>query len=432
MAFRGMPFRKSGYAGIFTLVSFLGACGNQAPSFQDVSATYNPEQLNESDLDALAKKGPESGTENGTESGTDGYNPDGSKKTNANHPEGSEGICPPETECNVSYEPVVMHLTQSGKDKVDILWVVDSSGSMSEEQAYLANNFTNFIQAMDQSSLDFQTAVTSTDICRESAPSDPTQIACPTAYNGSSATHLRGSFVGDSNHTVLHRDDSNLVSKFQSYTTVGTNGSGFEHGLKASHLAIEKVLAGDNEPLLRNNSFLAIIVVSDEEDDGIGLGMKDGYNHKNFVELGATQFRYTDTDLINYLDSVKGNGNFSISTITGTRDSNGNLCSSPHSSPIEEGTQYIAAATKTGGVVQSICDTTWDQSLYNLGYDLKAQITQIKLEKKALPSSINVSVNGVKNTNWEYIAGINAIKFQPGHVPIAGASIEVNYFGASN
>jgi len=326
-----------------------------------------------------------------------------------------------------SYVPFTQNLTQPAKKPIDILFIVDTSGSMSEEQAYLAANFNSFINKMKSTGIQFQTALTSTDICDPYGALTP---ECPVAYSGSFETHLQGRFVGTPGRTILKDNDADLVSKFNSYAKMGVNGSGFEHGLKAAHLAIEKSLNGTNQALIRSNSFLSIIVVSDEEDDGIGLSKTDAGTGKNFTTEGLTNFKYTHNDFITYVNGVKGKGNFAVTAITGTRDQAGALCRSAHSKPVEEGTQYINAAKATGGMVQSICEANWSQSLGEIGQDLTAQISQIALQKTPHVPSLEVKVNGNVVTSWDYIAGSNSIKFQAMSSPPPGAEIRVTYLAA--
>ena len=325
-----------------------------------------------------------------------------------------------------AYEHILI-LDLPDNTEVDILWVIDSSLSMAEEQEYLGDNFSSLIAALASSNQDFQTAITTTDICTEEIPEDLSLRACPFAYGGNAQTHLRGSFVGDLGRTVLSVADLDLEEKFKEYTNVGTLGSNFEHGLRASEMAIEKVLSGENENLLRDDAFLSVIIISDEEDDGVGLSKFDPFLGFNTHEEGYTSYLYTNDQLISYLDEIKGQGNFSVSTITGTRLENGELCTSQHSSPSEEGSALIDAATKTGGIVLSICDTDWGESLQNLGYDLNAQISQINLEKEAIESSIKVEVNGVEYNNWTFITGNNSIKFDPEAIPSPGSNIRISY-----
>ncbi len=269
-------------------------------------------------------------------------------------------------------------------------------------------------------------AVTNTDICLNPDPvGNLAERVCP-GENGSSRS-LRGSFVGTTGRKVLKSSDSDLITKFSQYALVGTNGSGFEHGLKAAQLAISKSLSGANEPLVRDGAYLSVIVVSDEEDDGWALTrLIDSYTGKNFGALGLTTFSFTDQDFISYAQSVKGN-QFSVSTITGTRNPNGSMCSASHSQPTEEGTQYIRAANATGGIVQSICSPNWDTLLASMGDDLNSQITQIQLDGVPDFRTIHVYVNGEETTEWEYIYATHSVKFNTGHVPEAGDEIRISY-----
>lgn len=325
-------------------------------------------------------------------------------------------------------EPFVQQADQGALKPLDILWVVDGSPSMEEEQTFLGQNFQAFITQLARIGANFQIAVTSVDVCQDTMPSDLSQRVCPAEYGGSPATHLRGNFRGDVGRKVLKQSDGDLISRFTSYTHLGTGDSGFEHGLKAAQMAVDKVRSGQNEALLRNGAFLSVIVVSDEEDDGIGLGMKDAYNNHNFVAEGLTTFRFSDDDLISYLNGVKGAGNFSVSAIAATRNADGTMCSAPHSMPLEEGTQYIKVAHKTGGILQSICDTNWNNLLAQMGADMSSQISQIKLNATpALVSSIHVSVNGAPTANFIYVKGSNTIKFNADSVPPPGSHITISF-----
>jgi hypothetical protein len=362
----------------------------------------------------------------GATSGTDAGSADGT----ATGTDAAGGGMDSGSEPNINIVRRSVSAIQKGPGKVDILWIVDSSGSMSEEQTYLGNNFNSFINNLVTAGHDFQTAVTSTDVCMDQIPTDLSQRACPVNYGGSSATRHRGSFVGDDGRKVLKNTDNDIVAKFTSYTKVGTNGSGFEHGLKAAQMALEKVTNGTNAPLLRADAFLAVIVVSDEEDDGIGLSLTDPANGRNFTTEGLTTFKFTEDNMIDYLKVIKGEGKFSISSIAPTRNANGTICSAAHSKPDEEGTQYIKAAQKTGGMIQSICETNWSVSLGKLGYDLNAQLTQIVLPSTPDIATIKVKVNDVLVTGWTFNMGNNAVKFNANSVPAEGAKIQVDYIEA--
>lgn len=317
---------------------------------------------------------------------------------------------------------------QKDGGKIDLLWVIDNSASMAPEQDNLAANFNSFITELADAHVDFQAAITTTDVCQATMPGDLTQRVCPVNnYGGSAATHLRGSFFGDAGRKVLKNTDADLVSRFNTYVKQGTGGSNFEHGLTAVQLAVEKSLSGENEALIRPDAFLAVIVLSDEEDDGIGLNMTDGFSGHNYWTDGVTRYRYTSDDLVTYLQTAKGAGKFSVSGIVGTRNADGTLCTSNVASPREEGTQYIAAAQKTGGIIRSVCDLNWGDSMTQIGKDVAAQATQVVLPTKPDAATIVVTVNGVVNTDWTYNTANTAIKFNTGKVPAVGAAIKVTY-----
>ncbi len=321
--------------------------------------------------------------------------------------------------------------------EVDLLWVVDTSNSMDEEQALIAEGFQEFVAGLQNLNIRFQTALTSTDVC-ESLNDGTQKITpeCPVPNGGSVKTRLRGSFVGDKGRTVLKGTDPDVLSKFTSYArAMGVEGSGFEHGLSAANLAVKKSISGINEPFIRKDAFLSVIVVSDEEDDGIGLGLLDKASNVNYVAEGLTNWRYDHRDFIRDMDAVKGAGNFSVNAITGTRDEKGVLCSSPYGSPTEEGTQYIAAAKATGGNIESICSKNWNTLLKQIASNLKTQISQIKLiDSNVLKNTVEIYVDGEKLDlkYWTYLVAQNSVSFSSSYNPPLGSRIEIKYFTAKN
>lgn len=309
--------------------------------------------------------------------------------------------------------------------KIDILWIVDNSGSMAEEQRALGVNFSSFISQLVDSGIDFQTAVTSTDTCETEAPDDLSQVMCP---NDEPSLHHRGKFMGIAGSTVLTSSTPNLDALFRDYTNIGTDGSSFEHGLSAAKMGLEKSLSGENDPLIREDAFLSVIVVSDEEDDGIGLSQPDEFTGINYFEQGLTTYKYTDDDFIGLLDTIKPNKNYSVSAITGMIDERTKrICQSASASPNEIGTQYIKAAQKTGGGLQSICDEDWDRVLSEMGTDIGSQLSRITLSPRPVPKTIKVFVDEIPSTDWTYAPASQTIRFVRGHLPAHGAKIRVQF-----
>ncbi len=410
----------------------VAGCGEQAPSFTE-QATNAPASEGQN-ADAVASEGQNGGAvasgQGPSLPGNTAGRPITSSTGNTLFPSWKPGD-PAGNEDTTNLTLVSDSAIQSSGSKVDILWIVDSSGSMAEEQSYLGANFSSFISQLSQTSTDFQIGVTSTDVCDTGSPSlFPSNLRyCPTT-DGRPASRLRGSLVGPAGSRVLTRDTPNLAGRFVSNARVGISGSSYEHGLTAMKMAISKSISGQNDGLIRSDAFLAVIVVSDEEDDGIGLGQTDLYSGRNFVQLGLTSYRYTSDDMVRDTLAAKGAGRFSVSTITGTRNANGTMCTSAHSQPKEEGSQYISAANKTGGIVQSICDNNWSSSLATIGQDIAAQSSQIVLSQQPYPDTIKVQVDGHPTLAWSYNGGNNAVKFNIGSIPAAGSIVQIQYFQA--
>ena len=56
---------------------------------------------------------------------------------------------------------------QVAASKIDVLWVVDNSPSMVEEQDNLAQNFNQFLGFLTRAQTDFHIAVTTTDVVND-------------------------------------------------------------------------------------------------------------------------------------------------------------------------------------------------------------------------------------------------------------------------
>ncbi|MEQ8276671.1 MAG: choice-of-anchor D domain-containing protein [Deltaproteobacteria bacterium] len=283
-------------------------------------------------------------------------------------------------------------------NKVDILWVVDDSGSMSEEQNLLANNFAGFIGYADNlpGGVDYQVAVTTTEV------------------NDGVSGHI---WACNGYNKILTRSDPNRVAAFQCAANV-TNPPGGnsrpnptgsdeqEAGLQAARIALDvPVINNENAGFLRSDARLAVIMVSDEEDQSDGT-----------VNLYIDFFR-----------NIKGFANpqlVSVSAIAG--DVPGGCATAV------EGARYNAVAQALGGQFESICSQSWAQLLQNIGLDVFALRRAWTLSRPANPTTIVVRVNGVvvpqNGTNgWTYDSTSNTVTFHGMQIPPAGSTVEIQY-----
>ncbi len=179
-------------------------------------------------------------------------------------------------------------------NKVDILWVVDNSGSMCEEQAQLRQNFNNFIDQIIEFGVDFNLAVITTDMMAadesgrfQNIPDGVPGPACTVQVDISSCPGVLGAdttrpenvnpaalpplVIRSTDPRYRNEDGSlnaeKLRTEFACNATTGTRGNGFEMGLESVRTALSPALLETvNRDFLREDAYLAIIFLTDEND----------------------------------------------------------------------------------------------------------------------------------------------------------------------
>lgn len=82
--------------------------------------------------------------------------------------------------------------TANGTEKVDILWMIDNSGSMCQEQTLLREGFADFVEILGEVNLDFHIGVTTTHFVDDSVDGGREPVAQP-GYLQSTPQPLTGS-----------------------------------------------------------------------------------------------------------------------------------------------------------------------------------------------------------------------------------------------
>jgi hypothetical protein len=153
-----------------------------------------------------------------------------------------------------------------GCEKVDILFVIDNSGSMEDEQVNLINSFPQFIDEIQTQLADtegYHVGVTTSD-----AP----------LFNGAGCT-LEGSLITQSQMGACGpyaegwsymTEMDNLATTFSCAANVGITGDGNERPMQTMQAAIGPGLNADgqcNAGFIRDDALLVIVIITDEEDD---------------------------------------------------------------------------------------------------------------------------------------------------------------------
>ncbi|MFN3197720.1 MAG: hypothetical protein ACE366_04795 [Bradymonadia bacterium] len=132
------------------------------------------------------------------------------------------------------------------KTKLDILFVIDNSGSMCEEQVNLGANFEAFASFLFNDlgdNADYRLAVTSTDLRTAgqggrflNTPAQPMQlINCTGVTPNTADCPAQLPLILKSENIA---NEQQLVTNFRCMATLGTQGDGFEKGLEAMRLSL--------------------------------------------------------------------------------------------------------------------------------------------------------------------------------------------------
>ncbi|MFL5321487.1 MAG: hypothetical protein ACJ790_17630 [Myxococcaceae bacterium] len=287
--------------------------------------------------------------------------------------------------------------------KVDILWVVDSSGSMAPKQARLAANFQGFMNQLvnAQPPIDFHIAVTTTDTddAASRGALRPWTMGTNTAnFISCTPTSTGGSVCNAGTPT-------DAVTAFQQMATVGTNGSAVERGLYATYLALTNPANLGSDKFVRPDAALYVVAVSDEDDSSCNPVLKQpictadpGCRCAPDNALGGSGTYGSTAYYSRFLETYKGYGNeglvafAAITALAGDADAgvpsqfgdpnfhagccralDGGSCPTSGSNDggfevAYFGGRYLKVASDTGGVAVDICQNDFSGALNSLGY----------------------------------------------------------------
>ena len=256
----------------------------------------------------------------------------------------------------------------------DIMFLVDQSCSMDDDQARLASNFTKFIGKLSNYSNDWQVMVVNDD-------------------------------NGCNNTGVLKPATASYESKFSNGVSSG-GGWYTEALLTVAMKAVENTDGSEcNAGFMREDAMLHIITVSDEPEQST-------YN-------GGMSW---DKNVQAIIDKKGSTSNVKVSAIAGDYPSG---CSSA-----DPGSGYYEAVAATGGIFLSICgDWASDTNLEMLA---EASINQdtFALSRDPIEETILVEVNGTKRTTWTYVAAENEVVFTE-KIPTEGDLVDISYAGVT-
>ena len=253
-------------------------------------------------------------------------------------------------------------------DGIDILWVIDRSGSMNMYNTELLNGVQAMLSALPIS--DWRLVMIS---------ADPTR-----SINSTEFPLVPGDDITDAEDML-----STLTS------------APWEEGFNSTYEYI--VNNPYSSTWMRPEAGLLVVFVSDEEE-------------QSTPEYPAAM------DFVNWYQTQRMGSVFLASIVN--LDASISLCERPPS-PINVGDRYMEATSALGGTIVDICDEDWAPGVTDATHSVdpyeELPLTHIPND----PNSIRVFVNGSLSTDWYYSATDNVVYFTV--IPSAGDLVEIGY-----
>jgi hypothetical protein len=315
--------------------------------------------------------------------------------------------------------------TQVSGQEVDVLFVIDDSGSMCEEQDRLVANYNAFISQSKVWGNDYHIGVMSLNVVDENvmgklnrgdAKLSPRYIT----KNDSPNTFVKLADMGCDGGSDAQ--ESGLAAAQQALAAPLTTDTGIacktdtdcqnDKNLctdpkKCPFYCIDGACGGWNKGFLRDEAQLEIIVLSDEQDQS----------------PSAPSF------YIDFFKNIKGFYNtsmFHFNAICGPQGG----CTAPDGGTAEAGMEYIKTAQETNGLFGSICDSDYGPIMSQIGAKAFGLKVQFFLSRLADAATVKVWVDDKACTaGWSYDAPSNSVIFQENGtcMPQPGQVVKIHY-----
>jgi len=267
---------------------------------------------------------------------------------------------------------------------LDIVFVIDNSGSMGIFQQELSSQMTTFMNVFLATGADFHLGFITTD-----------------------RGYLQCSGVVcwiDNSHATAVDWAQGVISQ------ISIGGSAFEKGIEMAHRFLSNTdYSSGGAPgtsFWRNDATLVIIYVSDEPDFSIG-----GW-----------------TNYTNFFDTLKSDvSKMRHFAVIGDNPS-GCQWQSPYGwRSVQYGMGYWDMTQRYNGDWYSICAPDWGNQMQDLANTVSIRSTFPLDQPDPIESSILVSINGQTTYGWSYDSTSNSVVFDEDSIPEASQTITIEY-----
>jgi hypothetical protein len=237
---------------------------------------------------------------------------------------------------------------------MDIVFVVDDSGSMSEEQANLASNFPMFASVLanyhlqNGDPLDFRVGLTTTGRPINYTIDLGMGYTLPqmeTGPNGAFENNCGGP------NRWLDTGDATLANDLSCRANVGTSGASIEMPmLMAKRAVTDRISDGTQAGFVRPDALLAVVLITDEDDQST---MQDGFT---IGLTGQAPIDWNPSDEVAAFDTLKGDRTrWAAAVIAGDGDCSSSFGMASDGTRLKAFVQLANGQGTTQAVFSSIC-----------------------------------------------------------------------------
>ncbi len=280
-------------------------------------------------------------------------------------------------------QPKTETFLQDGKKGlVDILVVIDDSGSMTEEQTNLASKMNALLTSLIDTN--WRIGVITTTVAADKC-----------------------------NLTLIKSDEADASTKFARAVTAGTGGSGNEEGIRQAVNGLKCT----EHPWVRGDSTVAVLIVSDE--DNCSLDGKDC----------PTSPAKTEVFLEDFMEKTLGREIGKTAGFYGIFSPPANPCKTagnkaPQYQRLMEFKTGVNSTKKFG----NICDADYSATLKGISSDIALLLKhQFELAQVPDANTLVLTVDGVVIPPSDYQLSSKTVTFVIGKEPANGKTLIANY-----
>lgn len=275
-------------------------------------------------------------------------------------------------------------------NKLDIVLIIDNSGSMEKDRKKLAEKLEGFVADLEASGLNWQMCHTTTQVVSgfsKLLDKDALEWAAsgrPKVLNTNTSSNI----------DTVFRDSMNAIKD-----GTGFDGSGNEQGIRSLYTFIQN---RRNAPCFRSEAALTSIVLSDEDEASLGRSNLEGLDFKSEPRNLMDMIRDTFGAELPYTHH---------SIVIRSNDPVCWKSQDQEASNIDAryGKVYEELSNSTGGIIGDICADSYASQLSGIKDRIDYTLDAISLACDPVPGSL--VVNGKNSSEYKVIG--NKVIFNP-------------------